>query len=147
MIKLVKLQHSTVYFKTACLSRGNPLQSVKMSKAARRDEPSFRLAGRLQAILEIVILWLLLPVSLAFTYWKIKSAKWAQTGAAKKENREDGDRLTVLVTGAKMAKALVVARCLWRQGHKVIMAETPKYWCSGKEINKIKLKAPGQKIL
>ena len=118
-----------------------------MSKAARRDEPSFRLAGRLQAILEIVILWLLLPVSLAFTYWKMKSAKWAQTGVAKKENTRDGDRLTVLVTGAKMAKALVVARCLWRQGHKVIMAETPKYWCSGKEIIKIKLKAPGQKLL
>ena len=107
-----------------------------MSKAARRDEPSFRLAGRLQAILEIVILWLLLPVSLAFTYWKMKSAKWAQTGVANKENTRDGDRLTVLVTGAKMAKALVVARCLWRQGHKVIMAETPKYWCSGKEIIK-----------
>lgn len=108
-----------------------------MSKdKAEGDEPSFRLAGRLQAILEIAILSLLLPLTLAFTYWKTRrhnnKGEGIRSSRPQKKRLRDGEQLTVLVTGAKMAKALVVARCLWRQGHRVIMAETPKYWCSGK---------------
>ena len=44
--------------------------------------------------------------------------------------------LTILVTGGKMAKSLLVTRCLWRQGHRVVLAETPRYWCSGARFSR-----------
>lgn len=49
---------------------------------------------------------------------------------------KDGKQHTVLVTGAKMSKALHAARSLWRAGHRVILVETDKYWCSGSRLSR-----------
>merc|ERR1712176_761776 len=49
---------------------------------------------------------------------------------------KDGRKRTVLVTGAKMAKALHAARALWRAGHRVVLVETDKYWCSGSRLSR-----------
>ena len=42
----------------------------------------------------------------------------------------------VLVSGAKMSKSLYLIRWLGEAGHKVILYETPKYWCSGSRFSK-----------
>ncbi len=34
-----------------------------------------------------------------------------------------------------MAKSLKVARALWRAGHRVVLVETHKYWCSGSRLS------------
>jgi len=43
---------------------------------------------------------------------------------------------TVLVTGGKMAKSLFVARALWGAGHRLVLVETEKYWCSGSRLSR-----------
>jgi len=109
-------------------------------------KPSSSLAGRTQALLHISLLCLLLPLTLAFTLWKFiihcKQRKIHENRYKKKEpartvsNDSNNERLTVLVTGGKMAKSLVVTRCLWRMGHRVVLVETSKYWCSGTRFSR-----------
>ena len=78
---------------------------------------SFHLAGRLQAILEIAILSLFLPITMAFTLWNISSHYLLQRHRSHdkttfkelhhtpfKKDESQGDQWTILVTGAKMAK-------------------------------------------
>lgn len=43
---------------------------------------------------------------------------------------------TVLVSGAKMTKALFYVRALGRAGHRVVLIETPKYWLSGSRFSR-----------
>jgi len=110
---------------------------------------SFHLAGRLQAILEIAILSLFLPITMAFTLWNISSHYLLQRHRSHdkktfkelhhtpfKKDESQGDQWTILVTGAKMAKALIVSRCLWRAGHRVVLVESSKYWCSGSRFSR-----------
>jgi len=41
----------------------------------------------------------------------------------------------VLLTGGKMAKSLHMARALSKAGHRVVMVESHKYWCSGSRFS------------
>jgi len=43
---------------------------------------------------------------------------------------------TILVSGAKMTKALQLARCFHAAGHRVILIEGHKYWLSGHRFSK-----------
>ncbi|MEP1080250.1 hypothetical protein NDI52_33345 [Leptolyngbya sp. PL-A3] len=42
---------------------------------------------------------------------------------------------TILLTGGKMTKALQLARSFHRAGHRVILAETQKYWLTGHQFS------------
>lgn len=43
---------------------------------------------------------------------------------------------TILLTGGKMTKALQLARSFHAAGHRVILAETPKYWLTGHRFSR-----------
>ena len=65
---------------------------------------------------------------------------------ARTAGRADGR--TVLVTGGKMTKAVHLARCFARAGHRVVLAEAPKYRWSGHRFSNcvdrfVTLPAPG----
>ena len=47
-----------------------------------------------------------------------------------------GDRKRILITGAKMTKALQLARSFHRDGHEVYLVETHKYWLSGHRFSR-----------
>mgnify|MGYP000050023324 CR=1 FL=1 len=91
-----------------------------------------------------------LPVDTALTVAALATRRWAGEGSSvdrRTFRRDDGPlpsdrkvrwvstdpdrstdpRRTVLVTGAKMTKALVVARAFAADGHRVVLAETARY--------------------
>lgn len=47
-----------------------------------------------------------------------------------------GDRKKILITGAKMTKALQLARSFHQDGHEVYLVETHKYWLSGHRFSR-----------
>ncbi|GAB4527416.1 MAG: ATP-grasp domain-containing protein [Pleurocapsa sp.] len=46
------------------------------------------------------------------------------------------DKKKILITGAKMTKALQLARSFYRDGHEVYLVETHKYWLSGHRFSR-----------
>ncbi len=58
----------------------------------------------------------------------------AQAKEQKLEQKLEQKR--VLITGAKMTKALQLARSFYRDGHEVYLVETHKYWLSGHRFSK-----------
>ncbi len=46
-----------------------------------------------------------------------------------------GDRKNILISGAKMTKALQLARSFHAAGHRVVLIETHKYWLSGHQFS------------
>ncbi len=50
--------------------------------------------------------------------------------------KEQVEQKRVLITGAKMTKALQLARSFYRDGHEVYLVETHKYWLSGHRFSK-----------
>lgn len=49
---------------------------------------------------------------------------------------EETDAKRVLITGAKMTKALQLARSFYRDGHEVYLVETHKYWLTGHRFSR-----------
>lgn len=89
---------------------------------------------RLRALLHLAALVLTVPLLLLYALHQLLLRREDVTGIPSPV--KDGRRRTVLVTGAKMAKALHAARALWRAGHRVVLVETDKYWCSGSRLSR-----------
>ena len=58
-------------------------------------------------------------------------AKQNRMAASSSLSQDQADVKSVLITGAKMTKALQLARAFHADGHKVYLVETHKYWLSG----------------
>merc|ERR1711968_107302 len=102
--------------------------------------------ARFCCVLHIFLLVITLPISFAyalprlcFHYFQTMSIVPDRPKSAQMEiagTVETSASKIVLVTGGKMSKALHVARCLWRNGHQVVLVETAKYWCSGSRFSR-----------
>jgi predicted ATP-grasp superfamily ATP-dependent carboligase len=83
---------------------------------------------RIKTAVTLALLILVLPLNLALTAIALLRATIFQpfqtrTVAASPQ--------TILISGGKMTKALQLARSFHRSGHRVILAETYKYWLTG----------------
>ncbi len=83
---------------------------------------------RIKTAVTLALLILVLPLNLALTAIALLRATIFQpfqtrTVAASPQ--------TILISGGKMTKALQLARSFHRSGHRVILAETSKYWLTG----------------
>lgn len=96
-------------------------------------------SGRLGAIAlnlgTLLLLLLLLPFNLiAILLSVIGNA--ISGGSVSKANQSPVDQKRILITGAKMTKALQLARSFYRDGHEVYLVETHKYWLSGHRFSR-----------
>ncbi|MEH2069028.1 MAG: ATP-grasp domain-containing protein [Nostoc sp.] len=95
--------------------------------------PSFSLKTKIvviiQNILTLALLLLALPINativLVTLLWHTISRPF-QHSATKAANPKN-----ILISGAKMTKALQLARSFHTAGHRVVLLETHKYWLSG----------------
>lgn len=97
------------------------------------DTPN-SLQHRLRACMHLIALLATVPLLLLHALCQLFSRR--DDVACVASPLKDGKQRTVLVTGAKMSKALHAARSLWRAGHRVILVETDKYWCSGSRLSR-----------
>ena len=80
----------------------------------------------------LFLLLLLLPFNLLMVLWS-----WTQNrGNSAVTTVEEIHRKRILITGAKMTKALQLARSFHRDGHEVYLVETHKYWLSGHQFSR-----------
>ncbi len=89
----------------------------------------------------LILLLLLLPLNIGLIlssiaikvlYERVGPKQQDQSKASKTEQ----GRKRVLITGAKMTKALQLARFFHRDGHEVYLVETHKYWLSGHRFSR-----------
>ncbi|MEO0846547.1 MAG: ATP-grasp enzyme, partial [Cyanobacteria bacterium J06648_1] len=80
----------------------------------------------------LILLLLLLPFNLLAVLLTAIKGLFARrpdlTGVTEKKS--------ILITGAKMTKALQLARSFHRDGHNVYLVETHKYWLSGHRFSR-----------
>ena len=86
---------------------------------------------RATSLTVLVVMVLLVPLSVFLMIFSIVSSRFARINELKSLSPK-----TVLITGGKMSKALQLARLLHKSGHKIILAETKKYWASGHAYSK-----------
>lgn len=91
---------------------------------------------RLRAFMHLVALLATVPLLLLHALCQLFSPSRSDDVAGVPLPFDDSKQRTVLVTGAKMSKALHAARSLWRAGHRVVLVETDKYWCSGSRLSR-----------
>ena len=85
---------------------------------------------RLRTLGMLGLLTATLPVDLAVT-----GVALARTGLGRREAPPSTGR-TVLVSGAKMTKALALARAFHAAGHRVVLVETPRYRLTGHRFSR-----------
>ena len=104
--------------------------------ASSESAPGFRwFSAVFKNVGTLLLLLLLLPFNLGLIIasWIVqtlypnspKSTKSKSTACLKR------DKKRILITGAKMTKALQLARSFYQDGHEVYLVETHKYWLSG----------------
>ena len=114
--------------------------SASAAVAAAKLNPLLAAAHVLSAALVAILLLASSAVSLIVVAiaWTLSAAGIYRGGSGSttvvKLPRDE--RKTVLVSGAKMSKALFVARALGRRGHRVVMIETPGYACVGARFSR-----------
>ncbi len=81
----------------------------------------------------LVLLLLLLPFNLAAILWSSVGGFFHRSEGL---NTATGEKKRILITGAKMTKALQLARSFHRDGHEVYLVETHKYWLSGHRFSR-----------
>ena len=84
------------------------------------------LAARAKSLAAIALLEATLPLNLALVGAAVLRRGQRPAGAGL-----PGERLTVLVSGGKMTKSLVLARLLHAAGHRVVLVETARYRLTG----------------
>ncbi|CAD7927438.1 unnamed protein product [Amoebophrya sp. A120] len=108
---------------------------------------------RLRCFVHIMLLLFLLPVSFLYAVYNyclvsfdensaqhLSFRKMKKLMARSVRNKQDGEKITILVTGGKMSKALHLARCLKRADPKkisIVLVETKKYWVSGARFSNV----------
>ncbi len=85
-----------------------------------------RTQGRLSTFLVIVALQLLIPLTLSIVLISLLTKLLSN-----KKNKKLVNKGSILLTGGKMTKTLLLARLLKTSGYKIILAEDKKYWASG----------------
>ena len=80
------------------------------------------------------LLTLLLPFNLGMILVSLVSGIFNQPKQAITNTPTEKKR--ILITGAKMTKALQLARSFYRDGHDVYLVETHKYWLSGHRFSR-----------
>ncbi len=88
-------------------------------------------------IATLALLLLLLPFNLAMvllSWLKNLISGRGESGIPPTRNPIEKNR--ILITGAKMTKALQLARSFHRDGHEVYLVETHKYWLSGHRFSR-----------
>ena len=95
-----------------------------------------RASAAVKSLVTLVLLLLLLPFNLAVVLLLlIKERLWPER-TLESAAVESSRRKKVLITGAKMTKALQLARSFHRDGHDVYLVETHKYWLSGHRFSR-----------
>ena len=83
----------------------------------------------------LALLLLLLPFNLAMVF-----LSWVKNLLVNKDDSQIAptaiEKKRILITGAKMTKALQLARFFYRDGHEVYLVETHKYWLSGHRFSR-----------
>ncbi len=100
-------------------------------------------SAALKSLGTLALLLLLLPFNLAtvLLLWT-KERLWPRRSSLKSDHpvpnvstdKKSGKK--ILITGAKMTKALQLARSFHRDGHEVYLVETHKYWLSGHRFSR-----------
>ena len=95
-----------------------------------------RAAAAVKSLVTLALLLLLLPFNLTVVLllW-FKERLWPER-PLESVAVESGKHKRVLITGAKMTKALQLARSFYRDGHEVYLVETHKYWLSGHRFSR-----------
>ena len=96
-------------------------------------------SGRISAIAlnlgTLLLLLLLLPFNLTAILLSV-IGKAISGSSANVDRVSSTDKKRILITGAKMTKALQLARSFYRDGHEVYLVETHKYWLSGHRFSR-----------
>ena len=81
----------------------------------------------------LLLLILLLPFNLVLIALSIVGGRFSRS---RSQNETASEPKNILITGAKMTKALQLARSFHRDGHRVFLVETHKYWLSGHRFSR-----------
>lgn len=84
----------------------------------------------------LILLALLLPFNLAAILLSSLVHTFSKDTKETHNTLAEVDKKKVLITGAKMTKALQMARSFYRDGHDVYLVETHKYWLSGHRFSR-----------
>ncbi|MEM7555185.1 MAG: ATP-grasp domain-containing protein [Cyanobacteria bacterium P01_A01_bin.84] len=109
-------------------------QSVSLSESHTTSKLQpvsviFRINALLKNIATLTLLLLVLPVNLFIV---LLSLLWSTMGKPFREKAiVTANTKNILISGAKMTKALQLARSFHSAGHRVVLIETHKYWLSG----------------
>ncbi|MEL6929507.1 MAG: ATP-grasp enzyme [Cyanobacteria bacterium J06600_6] len=85
-------------------------------------------------LVTLTLLTLLLPFNLGMVLVSIVSSMFQKKSEVVSTPALEKKR--ILITGAKMTKALQLARSFYRDGHDVYLVETHKYWLSGHRFSR-----------
>lgn len=100
-----------------------------------------------KSLATLILLGFLLPfnlVAIAFSglqhvserAFKSRAEKIEDSFSPKGEIGQETRKKRILITGAKMTKALQLARSFYRDGHEVYLVETHKYWLSAHRFSR-----------
>lgn len=108
-----------------------------MSSASPALEPQL---GWLSAVAKnlgtLLLLLLLLPLNLGLILASLAVRTLYRDPQKTLENSPNFEKKRIIITGAKMTKALQLARSFHQAGHEVYLVETHKYWLSGHRFSR-----------
>ena len=85
----------------------------------------------------LALLLLLLPFNLGMILTSaIANLISSPKGRSTSDTEKNIEKKRILITGAKMTKALQLARSFYRDGHDVYLVETHKYWLTGHRFSR-----------
>ena len=99
---------------------------------------SERISAIAKNIGTLALLLLLLPLNLGMIFGSWIGSIFTGSGRSQSDgaSTEPLETKRILITGAKMTKALQLARLFYRDGHEVYLVETHKYWLSGHRFSR-----------
>ncbi|MDM9379848.1 ATP-grasp enzyme [Chlorogloeopsis sp. ULAP01] len=112
-------------------------QSISFTESQSTVQP-LAVEGKINVLLKnlgtLTLLLLALPINATIV---LVSLLWnTLTSLFQKERIITTDSKNILISGAKMTKALQLARLFHAAGHRVVLLETHKYWLSGHRFSK-----------
>lgn len=90
----------------------------------------------IKSLSTLFLLLLLLPLNLVAVLWAAAKNAVGNILGDRTQTAPSTEQKRVLITGAKMTKALQLARAFHRDGHQVYLVETHKYWLSGHRFSR-----------
>lgn len=87
--------------------------------------------GPARTVGALLLLQAALPVNLLLT-----AAALLRGLAVAAPQEKAAEPRTILISGGKMTKALQLARSFHRAGHRVVLVESGKYWCTGHRFSR-----------